>query len=166
MEEYISKSALVAEFKKRIRDYWSDSENTIGIYPYALEDAIKITETLEVKEVDLEKEINKYIDDEWCDEYSGDVGNWIRYRRGTRSMEVEDIKDIAKHFFELGFFSQLTWQDIRLISEIGEDFMNSKESDDLSEEEYYTAILNKLKEKGRDYKTKRQITSELEQKVE
>ena len=57
---------------------------------------------IEVKEVDLEKEINKYIDDEWCDEYSGDVGNWIRYRRGTRPMTVEDVIDIAKHFFELG----------------------------------------------------------------
>lgn len=55
MAKYIDKDALVAEFKKRIRDYWSDSENTIGIYPYALEDAIKITETLEVKEVNLEK---------------------------------------------------------------------------------------------------------------
>lgn len=44
---------------------------------------------------------------------------------------------------------QLTWQDIRLISEIGDDFMNSEESDNLSEEEYYTEVLNRFKtEKG------------------
>ena len=39
----------------------------------------------------------------------------------------------------------LTWQDIRLISEIGEKFMNSEESDNLSEEEYYTEIFNRFK---------------------
>ena len=38
----------------------------------------------------------------------------------------------------------LAWQDIRLISEIGEDFMNSEESDHLSEEEYYAEILNRF----------------------
>ena len=55
MEQYISKEALVAELKKRIRDYWSDSENTMGIFPYALEEVIKYVDTLEVKVVDLEK---------------------------------------------------------------------------------------------------------------
>ena len=39
----------------------------------------------------------------------------------------------------------LIWQDIRLISEICESFMNSEKSDNLSEEEYYTEILNKFK---------------------
>lgn len=48
----IDKSALVAELEKRIRDYWSDSENTMGIYPYALEEVIKYINTLEVKEMD------------------------------------------------------------------------------------------------------------------
>ena len=52
MEQYISKSALVAELKKKIRDYWSDSKNTMRIYPYALEEVIKIIDTLEVKEMD------------------------------------------------------------------------------------------------------------------
>ena len=103
---------------------------------YALKNKLN---ALEVKEVDLEKEINAYMNNEM---------------------------KFFKHFFELGLFSQLTWKDIRLISEIGEDFMNSEESDNLGEEEYYTMILNKLKEKGRDYKTERQITRELEQKGE
>ena len=39
----------------------------------------------------------------------------------------------------------LTWQDIQCIAETGNDFMNSEESDDLTEEEYYTAILDKFK---------------------
>ena len=104
----IDKYALVAEIKRRINEinldniedwhYRLQREHDIEV----MKNILSLIDTLEVKEVDLEKEINKYIDDEWCDEYSGDVGNWIRYRRGTRSMEVEDIKDIAKHFFELG----------------------------------------------------------------
>jgi hypothetical protein len=116
---------------------------------YALKNKLN---TLETKEVDLEKEINDYfITVELCE--------------GEKITE-NTFRKIAKHFFELGIFSQLTWKDIRLISEIGEDFMNSEESDNLGEEEYYTMILNKLKEKGRDYKTERQITRELEQKGE
>ena len=55
MIHLIDKDALVAELKKRISDYWSDSENTMGIYPYALEEVIKYVDTLEVKEVDFEK---------------------------------------------------------------------------------------------------------------
>lgn len=106
MEQYIPKSVVLAELKKRIRDYWSDSENTMGIYPYALEEVIKYIDSLETKEVDLEKEIKEYISDEWSDEWSGDVGNWIRCRRGTRPMEVEDVKEIAKYFFELGLKTQ------------------------------------------------------------
>lgn len=39
----------------------------------------------------------------------------------------------------------LTWEDVKLIAEIGEDFMNSEESDNLSEEEYYIEILNRFK---------------------
>ena len=58
MKHYIDKDVLVAELKKKISDYWSDSENTMGIYPYALEEVIKYIDTLEVKEVDLEKKLD------------------------------------------------------------------------------------------------------------
>ena len=67
---------------------------------------LALIDNLEVKEVDLEKEIKESIIDEWCDEWSGDVGNWIRCRRGTTSMTIEDVIDIAKHFFELGLKAQ------------------------------------------------------------
>lgn len=104
----IDKSALVAEIERRINEINLDS---IEDWRYRLQrehdievmkNILSLINTLEVKEVDLEKVINEYIDDEWCDEWSGDVGNWIRNRRSTRPMEVEDIKDIAEHFFELG----------------------------------------------------------------
>ena len=38
--EYIRKEALTEWLKEKIRDYWADDENTMGIYPYALEEVI------------------------------------------------------------------------------------------------------------------------------
>ena len=83
----IDKDALVAELKKRIRDYWSDSENTMGIFPYALEEVIKHVDILEVKEVDLDKEYKVFVEKDpvYNQLVNGIVG-----------------KAIAKHFFELG----------------------------------------------------------------
>lgn len=86
MEQYIKKSALLAELKKRIRDYWSDSENTMGIYPYALEEVIKYIDSLEVKEVDLDKSLTSFM-------------SRYAYENGG---EYPSAIDIAKHFFELG----------------------------------------------------------------
>ena len=60
MEEYISKAALVAEINQRIEDYKShkiDDSYHDGLI-FALEDLMDdFINTLEVKEVDLEKDI-------------------------------------------------------------------------------------------------------------
>lgn len=153
MVQYIEKAAIVEEINRRILNYRDFllkenpgvSELVAKSSLSAHESILRFIDSLEAKDVDLKKEIER-----WYDESAGNYRfDWDRF---------------AKHFFNLGHYSQLTWQDIRLISEIGEDFMNSEESDNLGEEEYYTMILNKLKEKGRDYKTERQITRELEQK--
>lgn len=112
MTQYINKTALVAEIEKRINGINPD---TIEDWRYRIQwehdievmkNILSLINTLEVKEVDLEKEIKKSIIDEWCDEWSGDVGNWIRCRRGSTSMTIEDVKDIAKYFFELGLNAQ------------------------------------------------------------
>lgn len=90
MAQYIDKAALVSELKKRINDYWSDSENTMGIYriyPYALEEVIKYIDTLEVKEVDFENAYKGFVEDDYM--YSKLANNIVG-------------KAIAKHFFELG----------------------------------------------------------------
>ena len=91
--ELIDKDALVAGLKKKIHDYWSNSENTMGIYPYALEEAIEYAKTLEVKEVDLEnlrEELDRVVK---IYNPNGDFG-W-----GT-------LYNIALHFFELGLKAQ------------------------------------------------------------
>ena len=88
MTQYIDKDALVAEIEKRkgmcnnhYGDYWNGCYNT-------LTDILSIIDTLEVKEVDLEKEIAKYLGDDW---------------KQDTSIEVQsDMIGYAKHFFELG----------------------------------------------------------------
>ena len=101
MEQYISKSALVAEIEKRIDDLYdllpnaskvengmitiSEACNT-GKYT-ALESFRRYIDTIEVKEVDLKNEI----DEHWCE--------WAK-EDGFHSI------DFAKHFFELGLKAQ------------------------------------------------------------
>lgn len=100
--KYIPADELIAEIRKlRSESCISESDD---YYEYAKSEIIDIITSLqqEQPEVDLEKELKEHIDDEWSDEWSDDVGNWIRYRRGTTSMEVEDVKEIARHFYELG----------------------------------------------------------------
>lgn len=38
--EYIRKDLLLEWLNEKIRDYWANDENTMGIYPYALEEVI------------------------------------------------------------------------------------------------------------------------------
>lgn len=135
MKELIDKAAIVEWIKRGGNEYPCDNdEQDIG-YHCALYEIQDFLDTLETKEVDLEKEYKEFIN---CN--------------NGRSMF-----ETAKHFFELGLFSTLTWQDVRLIAEIGNDFMNSEESDNLTDEAYYGAILDKVMEKvreeGRDAKT-------------
>jgi hypothetical protein len=99
MTQYINKDALVAELKKRIDDYWSDSENTMGIYPYALEEVIKYTDTLEVKEADLDKELNEYFEG-WRTNYYSETEELLKNNGCT--VDIDDVKEIARHFYELG----------------------------------------------------------------
>ena len=53
-------------------------------------------ENLEVKEVDFEKYLKEDIEDVFFDL------NGVAVKGATHYLTVEDVKDIAKHFFELG----------------------------------------------------------------
>ena len=94
MEQYIPKAAVVAEIKRRIK---TNKECMLGLRNLdyyqgkvdALNDTISFLNTIEVKEVDLEKEISRYCEKIWPYE------------------EVdEDIIAFARHFFELGIKTQ------------------------------------------------------------
>ena len=87
MAQYIDKSALVAEIKERIDTYNKGYANGDDRRADALEVLLHDIDTLEVKEVDLEKEISKYIAYNIC-------------------LPPDKVKKIAKYFFELGLQAQ------------------------------------------------------------
>jgi hypothetical protein len=134
MEQYIPKSVVLAEIEKRKK------RNVLNEGAFEEDiDILSFINTLETKEVDLDKHLKEDIEDTLFDL------NGVAVIGATHYLTVDDVKEIAKHFFELGIFSQLTWQDIELIAKIGMDFMNSEDSDNLNDEEYYTEILNRFK---------------------
>lgn len=100
MEQYIPKSALVAEIEKRkgmcdnhYGDYWNGCYNTFI-------DILSFIDTLEVRGVDLEKHLKEDIEDVLFDL------NGVAVKGATYYLTVEDVKDIARHFFELGLKAQ------------------------------------------------------------
>ena len=110
MEQYIPKADVVAKIKKLIREnelYLSENvSDTVrfsktGAYS-VLNDLLHFLDTLEVKEVDLEKEINKYI----SDNFFGSQTMGFFAARTKEEPNYQDIALCAKHFFELGLKAQ------------------------------------------------------------
>ena len=97
MEQYISKSALVAEIERRI-SVLKANESVIsmlagGMFVNEFKDLLSFLDTLEVKEVNLEKELDE----------------WVKYGPHTSYpwCTIPDaIKITAEHFYELGFKAQ------------------------------------------------------------
>lgn len=109
MTQYIKKYALVAEIKRRkkivekrlyINNSYSEEGNAAWERDKALYDAynylLSFLDTLEVKEVDLEKEIINW----WDAYYSNKDYTFERYT--GHYLENSTLIKIAKHFFELG----------------------------------------------------------------
>ena len=100
MEQYISKSALVAEIENKFEKYWKRGEESDALQDgnakywggvlSCLNEVKTLINTLEVKEVDLEKEIQDIFQ---------------KYKNGYNGTVIcneTDFSLIAKHFFELG----------------------------------------------------------------
>ena len=83
MKQYIDKSALAAEIESLRRTTFTNFDEGVNATVQTL---LETLDTLEVKEVDLEKEIDIY-------------SNALPCRR-------DDIEIIAKHFYELGLKTQ------------------------------------------------------------
>ena len=106
MAQYINKTDVMSEIKrikknKKLKQDWHFVEFDGG-YLSALDDIKVFLDTLEVKEVDLEKEINNYISNNFFG--SETVGFYAN--RTKEEPNDQDIALCAKHFFELGFKAQ------------------------------------------------------------
>ena len=97
MEQYINKSALVAEIERRINVINLDS---IEDWRYRLQrehdievmkNILSLIDTFEVKEVDLESEIENVR-----------KSHFINSDFDKATLDGRDITNIARHFFELG----------------------------------------------------------------
>jgi len=89
MAHLIDKAALVAEIKERIETYNKGYANGDDRRADALEVLLHDIDTLEVKVVDLEKELDSMITSE------------LKFHKALPS-----LFDVAKHFFELGLKAQ------------------------------------------------------------
>lgn len=97
MAQYIDKSALVAEIEKCYNECLTRAKITDSDYWNAKADAYRnvltILDNLEVKEVDIDKEIGNFFgDDDW--------------KASAFEEEQRDMIKFAKHFFELGIKAQ------------------------------------------------------------
>lgn len=93
MTQYIPKAAVVAEIKRRIEINNTCQKISGGneFYRGAIDEAKEILsflDTLEVKEVDLEKEIDNYLSTYWNEE--------------REKLLHPFLKKMCVHFFELG----------------------------------------------------------------
>lgn len=102
MAQYIDKSALVAEIKGYISNYkeivaktnrndstWVDSVSMIESKIDVLQHLLAFLDTLEVKEVDLDAELEHY-----------------KAEQNIKYEEDINMFEFAKHFFELGLKAQ------------------------------------------------------------
>ena len=109
MEQYIPKSALVAEIEGRISQLESKYEELSDLEIWitakeieykvnGLKEALSIVNTLEMKEADLNKELESW-------RHNHFHGRRDKEASGEYLERVSQL-DLAKHFFELGLKSQ------------------------------------------------------------
>jgi hypothetical protein len=96
MEQYIPKSALVAEIERKLKElskrkHREQLQSDI-VEQMVYNEMLFFIDTLEVKEVDLEKEIKDYFNNQPI----------ITRSKGVDYQLIPSNEDIAKHFFELG----------------------------------------------------------------
>ena len=103
----IDKDAVVAEIERKktelieIGNTFSDKW-ACG----SLDDILRFLNTLEVKEVDLDKHLKEDIEDTLFDL------NGVAVIGATHYLTVDDVKEIAKHFFELGIKAAQKGEDV------------------------------------------------------
>lgn len=106
MTQYIDKSVLISEINRIMNEQQEICKTNVALGKnpnsknieviYQFQQFIKILDTIEVKEVDLDEEITIAMPHRYS--WSGD-GSTMLYTE-------KQMKDFAKHFFELGLKAQ------------------------------------------------------------
>lgn len=85
MAQYIDKAAVVAEIE-RLDEFWHFYKGAAGGQAF-VQSLLSFIDTLDVKEVDINKEISQFID--------------ANFEKATIGYKLS-LKRVAKYFFELG----------------------------------------------------------------
>ena len=125
----IDKDALVAEIERLIDEIYAcrpfdslSSEQQTALW--YIKSIMSSVNTLEVKEVDINKEISQFIDANF---EKATIGHKLSLRR------------VAKHFFKLGMRSTITEEDCKLIWNIGDEIPC------MVEEDFFKELLKRYK---------------------
>ena len=99
MNKYIPTEKLIAEINRRKELYHEKGGGCDNAIEEELDDLLSFSTSLqqEQPEVDLEKEIEEYFKGWFVDEDLGLV------KSDSWSCIVEDVKEVARHFYKLGF---------------------------------------------------------------
>jgi hypothetical protein len=104
MVKYINKSAVVAEIDRLQEATMDKNQNFLSSYHEGIFDGLSMLEnfldTLEVKEVNLEKELIS-----WHKKHFKKEGTFEKY--GGFYFANSSQLDLAKHFFELGLKAKI-----------------------------------------------------------
>ena len=130
----IDKDALVAEIERILSAFENSDAPVDRLRASTLISLLSFIDTLEVKEVDLEKELIKWHKEHFKKDrtFIGKSGFYL-----TNDSQM----DIAKHFFELGVNASnpLTWEDVKLIWTIGDEIPY------MPEEDFFKELLKRFK---------------------
>ena len=110
MEQYISKSALVAELEKRIKETESMQPKFDQFWAgqiSAFKGVLKILDTLEVKEVDLKKAIDG-LTAGWIE---GEEYGELQNINTCRCVTLGEVKEAMRCMFELGLNAKVVWSE-------------------------------------------------------
>ena len=132
MEQYINKSALVAEIERRIKRFREEKDSVSIVKTNTYKGILSFIDTLEVKEVDLDFLLHEY----W------NLSSKITIDcLESATMTKDEMINFAKHFFELGVNASnpLTWEDVKLIWTIGDEIPY------MPEEDFFKELLKRFK---------------------
>ena len=95
MEPYIKKSEIVAEIERKLSFFHELANAYEEGREYSYRDILSFLENLEVKEVDLEKEVRNFLNVNYTSVEEPD--EFL-----TTTMQIDDMTKFAEHFYALG----------------------------------------------------------------
>lgn len=119
MAQYIDKAVIVMVIEKLIAKYkeisvgvdkkgndWVDSVSMLNAKIDTLQSLLSIIDSLELKDVDLEKEVRNFLNDNYTSVEEPD--EFL-----TTKMQIDDMTKFAEHFYALGLNDNPTSQNVQ-----------------------------------------------------